>query len=32
MLENDPGRIAAEMTSASGIETIAAIDGMEIEI
>lgn len=32
MLENDPERIAADMTKASGIETIAATDGMEIEI
>jgi phosphoribosyl 1,2-cyclic phosphodiesterase len=30
MLENDPERIAAEMTQASGIETIAAFDGMRI--
>ena len=32
MLENDPQQIAADMTQASGIETIAATDGMEIDL
>lgn len=32
MLENNPEQIASEMTQASGIETIAAVDGMEIKL
>lgn len=32
MLENNPEQIASEMTQASGIETIAAVDGLQLAL